>query len=62
METEYRIDNNQNNSNIVNNDTTEENSHLKSEQLTTNNTSIVSDTEVKTAENLVLEANKYINK
>ena len=62
MEAEYRIDKNQNNSNAVNNDTTEENSHLKSEHLTTNNTSIVSDTEVKTAENLVLEANKYINK
>ena len=34
MEAEYRIDKNQNNSNAVNNDTTEENSHLKSEHLT----------------------------
>ena len=29
MEAEYRIDKNQNNGNAVNNDTTEENSHLK---------------------------------
>ena len=61
METEYRIDKNQNNSSIVNRDTTEENSHLKSEHLTINNTSIVSDTEVQTAENPVLEANTSIN-
>ena len=61
METEYRIDKNQDNSNIVNNDTTEENSHLKSQHLTINNTSIVSDTEVQTAENPVLEANTSIN-
>ena len=44
METEYKIDKNQNNSNAVNNDSTEENSHSKSEQLTMNNTLIVSDT------------------
>ena len=61
METEYRIDKNQNNSSIVNRDTTEENSHLKSEHLTINNTSIVSDTEVQTAENPVLEANTSKN-
>ena len=61
METEYRIDKNQNNSNVVNNDTTEENFHLKFEHLTINNTSIVSDTEVQTAENPVLEANTSIN-
>ena len=61
METEYRIEKNQNNSSIVNSDTTEENSHLKSEHLTINNTSIVSDTEVKTAENPVLEANTSKN-
>ena len=60
METEYRIDENQN-SNVVNNDTNEENSHLKSEHLTKNNTLIVSDTEVQTAENPVLEANTSIN-
>ena len=34
MEAEYRIDKNQNNSNAVNNDTTEENPRLKSEHLT----------------------------
>ena len=61
METEYRIDKNQNNSNVVNNDTTEENFHLKFQHLTINNTSIVSDTEVQTAENPVLEANTSIN-
>ena len=61
METEYRIDENQNNSNVVNNDTTEENFHLKFQHLTINNTSIVSDTEVQTAENPVLEANTSIN-
>ena len=61
METEYRIEKNQNNSSIVNSDTTEENSHLKSEHLTINNTSIVSDTEVKTAKNPVLEANTSKN-
>ena len=61
METEYRIEKNQNNSSIVNSDTTEENSHLKSEHLTINNTSIVSDTEVQTAENPVLEANTSKN-
>ena len=61
METEYRIEKNQNNSSIVNSDTNEENSHLKSEHLTINNTSIVSDTEVKTAENPVLEANTSKN-
>ena len=61
METEYRIDKNQNNSSIVHRDTTEENSHLKSEHLTINNTSIVSDTEVQTAENPVLEANTSKN-
>ena len=44
METEHKIDKNQNNSNAVNNDSTEENSHSKSEQLTMNNTLIVSDT------------------
>ena len=61
METEYRIDKNQNNSNAVNNDTTEENSHLKSEHLAINNKSIVSDTEVQTVENPVPEANTSIN-
>ena len=61
MEAEYRIDKNQNNSNAVNNDTTEENSHLKSEHLTINNKSIVSDTEVQTVENRVPEANTSIN-
>ena len=61
METEYRIDTNQNNSNAVNKDTTEEDSHLKSEHLTINNTLIVSDTEVQTAENPMLGANTSIN-
>ena len=61
MEAEYRIDTNQNNSNVVNKDTTEEDSHLKSEHLTINNTLIVSDTEVQTAKNPMLEANTSIN-
>ena len=61
IETEYRIDKNQNNSNAVNNDTTEENSHLKSEHLAINNKSIVSDTKVQTVENPVPEANTSIN-
>ena len=61
METEYRIDKNQNNSNVVNNDTTEENFHLKFQHLTINNTSIVSDTEVQTAKTPVPEANTSIN-
>ena len=59
METECRIDKNQN-SNVVNNGSTEENPHLKSEHLT-NNTSIVSDTEIQTVENPVPENNKSIN-
>ena len=59
-ETEYRIDENQN-TNVVSNDTNEENSHLKSEHLTKNNTLAVSNTEVRTAENPVLEANTSIN-
>ena len=61
MEAEYRIEKNQNNGNAVNNDTTEENSHLKSEHLTINNKSIVSDTEVQTVENPMPEANTSIN-
>ena len=61
MEAQYRIDKNQNNSNVVNNDTTEENSHLKSEHLTINNKSIVSDTEVQAVENSVPEGNTSIN-
>ena len=44
MKTEYRIDKNQNNN--VNYHSTAKNSNAKSEYLTTNNTLIVSDTEI----------------
>ena len=46
MERKYRIDKNQNNRSIVNNDSTEENSNVKSEHLKTNNTLTVSDTQI----------------
>ena len=61
METEYRIDKNQNNSNNFNGDSTEENSNGKSEHLSINNTLIISDTEIQSLENPVPEANKSIN-
>ena len=57
METEYRIDKNQNNSINVNNDITEENSNGKSERLSISNTLIVSDTEIQTVENTLPEVN-----
>ena len=41
METEHRLDEKQNNSNVANDDSTEENSNVKSEHLTINNTLIV---------------------
>ena len=46
MEKKYRIDKNQNNRSIVNNDSTEENSNVKSEHLKINNTLTVSDTQI----------------
>ena len=61
METEYRIDKKQNNINAVNNDTTEENSHLKFEHLAINNKSIGCDTEVQTVKNPVPKVNTSIN-
>ena len=61
METKYRIDQNQNSNNNVNNDSTEESSNGKSEHLSINNTLIVSDTEIQTLENLVPKANASIN-
>ena len=60
LETEYRIDRNQSNSN-VNNDSTEENSNVRSEHLTINNTLIASDTEIQTVENPKPEANTSIS-
>ena len=54
METEYRIDKNKNNTSIDNNNSNEENSHLKSEHLAINNTSIVRGTKIKTFKKLVL--------
>ena len=60
LETEHTIDENQNNSNVVNNDNTEENFNVKSEHLTINNTLIVTDTEIQSVENPVLEANTLI--
>ena len=41
MEMEHRLDEKQNNSNVANDDSTEENSNVKSEHLTINNTLIV---------------------
>ena len=55
METEYRIDKDQNNSTVVNNGSTGENSNGKSEHLSINNTLIASDTEIQTLENHVPE-------
>ena len=61
METEYWTDKNQSNSNNVNSDSTEENPNGKSENLSINNTLIISDTEIQSLENPVPEANKSIN-
>ena len=49
------------NSKVVNNDSTQENSNVKSEHLSINNTLIVSGTEKQTVENLVPQANTSIN-
>ena len=46
MERKCRIDKNQNNRSIVDNDSTEENSNVKSEHLKINNTLTVSDTQI----------------
>ena len=43
------------------NDSTEENSHVKSEHFSINNKLIVSDTEIQTVENPVPEANTSVN-
>ena len=61
METEYWTDKNQSNSNNVNSDSTEENPNGKSENLSKNNTLIISDTEIQSLENPVPEANTSIN-
>ena len=61
MGTEYWTDKNQSNSNNVNSDSTEENPNGKSENLSINNTLIISDTEIQSLENPVPEANKSIN-
>ena len=61
METEYWIDKNQSNSNNVNSDSTEENPNGKSENLSINNTLIISDTEIQSLKNPVPEANTSIN-
>ena len=61
METEYRIDKNHNNNNVVSNDSTVVNCNVISERLTTNNTSIISDTETRTVENPVPETITSIN-
>ena len=61
METEYRIDKNHNNNNVVSNGSTVVNFNVISEHLTTNNTSIVSDAETITVENPVPETITSIN-
>ena len=61
METEYRIDKNHNNNNVVSNDSTVVNFNVISEHLTTNNTLIVSYTETITVENPVPETITSIN-
>ena len=65
METEYRIDKNHNNNNVVSNDSTVVNCNVISEHLTTNNRPIISDTVEelwkRTVENPVPETIRSIN-